>query len=318
MIVGLLLAALVAVVGVAVLMLSSSSASLSADSQALAKVDMPLGGGKIQSVTVVTGPHAAPVPVDVRGSQIWPQHVLRAHQLVTIDVIVKRPGWNGWFAGKTQHLHLAMYTPSTRLLAHYLTVPAGAPLRLRFSQPVAVYFTGAIGHLERHVLPSPQSTITLARTAAAGSLAIAAVPRPWETSAAATISWFPNGAAAAAVAVPAPGSSILPGTPITLTFNKPVSKALGSDRPPVLARHARDLADGQPAHDHLPPRGLWLRPRREGHDPATERRQAGRVQFTQLGHLDRPLRIADAGPAAAGDPGVPAAELPLRPRRRWP
>jgi peptidoglycan hydrolase-like protein with peptidoglycan-binding domain len=230
---GLVLAALVAAVGVAALLISSGSASLSADSQALAKVDMPLGGGKIQSVTVVSGPHAARIPVVVRGNQIWPRRTVRAHQLVTIDVVVKRPGWNAWFAGKTQHLRLNMYTPSTRLLAHYLTVPAGAPLRLHFSQPVAVYSTGAIGHLKRHVLPSPQNTITLARTAAAGSLAIAAVARAGGTSAAATISWFPNGAAAAAVAVPAPGSSILPGTPITLTFNKPVSQALHSDRPPV-------------------------------------------------------------------------------------
>ena len=233
MIAGLVLVALLAAAGVAALLVSSASASLSADSQALAKVGMPLGGGKIQSVTVVTGPHAARVPIVVRGNQIWPQHVIHAHQLVTIDVVVKRPGWNAWFAGKTQHLRLTMYTPSTRLLAHYLTVPAGAPLKLHFSQPVAVYSSGAVGHLQRHVLASPQSTITLTRTAAAGSLSIAAVPRPWEISAPAVISWFPNGTAAAAVAVPAPGSSILPGTPITLTFNKPVSKALGSDRPPV-------------------------------------------------------------------------------------
>ncbi len=229
----MLLLALLAAAGVAALLVSSASASLSADSQALAKVQMPLGGGKIQSVTVVTGPHAARVPIVVRGNQIWPRHLVRAHQLMTIDVIVQRPGWNAWFAGKTQHLRLTMYTPSTRLLAHYLTVPAGAPLQLHFSQPVAAYASGAIGHLQRHVLASPQTTITLTRTAAAGSLAIAAVPRPWETSGPGVISWFPNGAAAAAVAVPAPGSSILPGTPITLTFNKPVSQALGSNRPPV-------------------------------------------------------------------------------------
>jgi lipoprotein-anchoring transpeptidase ErfK/SrfK len=47
------------------------------------------------------------------------------------------------------------------------------------------------------------------------------------------LSWFPSGAAAAAVAVPAPGATIRPDTPITLTFSKPVGQVLGSSRPPV-------------------------------------------------------------------------------------
>ena len=47
------------------------------------------------------------------------------------------------------------------------------------------------------------------------------------------MSWFPAGAAATALATPAPGTQITPHTPITLTFNKPITKALGSIRPPV-------------------------------------------------------------------------------------
>ena len=41
-----------------------------------------------------------------------------------------------------------------------------------------------------------------------------------------------------AVANPAPGSPIQPGTPISLTFNKTVQQALGADRPPVSPRTA--------------------------------------------------------------------------------
>jgi peptidoglycan hydrolase-like protein with peptidoglycan-binding domain len=47
------------------------------------------------------------------------------------------------------------------------------------------------------------------------------------------VSWFPSGAATAAVATPAPGSTIKPHTPIMLTFSKPVSQALRTHRPPV-------------------------------------------------------------------------------------
>ena len=57
---------LLAVAGVVVagVALTSAKASLTADSMAIAKVGMPLGGGTIESVSVVTGPHSQPVPVE--------------------------------------------------------------------------------------------------------------------------------------------------------------------------------------------------------------------------------------------------------------
>jgi len=61
-----------------------------------------------------------------------------------------------------------------------------------------------------------------------------AAPRIWEKVQPTTVSWFPAGAQhASAVANPAPGSKITPGTPITLTFSKPVSDALSGHMPPV-------------------------------------------------------------------------------------
>jgi hypothetical protein len=65
-------------------------------------------------------------------------------------------------------------------------------------------------------------------------VAVAAAPRTWETSGARTVSWFPTGSAASAVASPAPGGTIRPTTPITLTFSSSVKQALGSSSPPVL------------------------------------------------------------------------------------
>ena len=47
------------------------------------------------------------------------------------------------------------------------------------------------------------------------------------------VSWFPPGGKATVVANPTPGATITPTTPITLTFSKPVSKVLGSRRPPM-------------------------------------------------------------------------------------
>src|SRR5947209_1764570 len=57
-VVGGVLLAIVAVLAGGALLLISAKASLNADPSALANVGMPLGGGKIQSVTVRTGPHS--------------------------------------------------------------------------------------------------------------------------------------------------------------------------------------------------------------------------------------------------------------------
>jgi peptidoglycan hydrolase-like protein with peptidoglycan-binding domain len=92
---------------------------------------------------------------------------------------------------------------------------------------------GPAGALRREVLSSPQTEITLPRTAEAGTIAVAAAPRTWESATPAIVSWFPAGVAASAVASPAPGTQIQPGTPITLTFSNTVSAALGTSMPPV-------------------------------------------------------------------------------------
>ncbi len=217
----------------AALVFTSAHASISSDPEALARISMPLGGGTITRVSVVTGPHSRQIPVDLRGHQIWPRKLIPAHQLLLIDVIVKRPGWIAWLAGKNEHLHLTLMTPSASLRQHYLTLRPGAPVLLRFKAPVQAISYGLPGQLVRRVLAKPLTEIRLHRTGVAGTISVAAVPRRWETSAPAVVSWFPAGAAAAAVATPAPGTPILPHTKITLTFSKSVQKALGSSRPPV-------------------------------------------------------------------------------------
>jgi L,D-transpeptidase-like protein len=228
---GLLL--LIAVGAVAALVVVSAHGSLTSDSTALARIGMPLGGGKVQSVSVVTGPHSRQVPVELRGDQIWPRGLIAAHQLLAIDVVIKRPGWNSWLAGKTERLHLKLMTPSASLKQHYLTLRSGAPLLLKFKQPIRVFSYGESGHLVRRVLASPRSQIRLNRSAEAGTVWIGAAPRSWESSPPALVSWFPAGSAASAVASPAPGTKIQPHSKITLTFSKSVTAALGSTRPPV-------------------------------------------------------------------------------------
>jgi peptidoglycan hydrolase-like protein with peptidoglycan-binding domain len=230
--VGLLV--LVAAAAVVAIAFATSKADLRADSRALARVDMPLGGGKIESVTVTGGPTASLLPVELRGTQIWPVKRIAAGERLTIEVVVKRPGGVSWLTGSTERLRLALTTPIARVLNPYMTVAAGAPLHVRFDQPVQWVTYGSAGALTRHLLPAPETIVSLPRSASAGTELVAGGPRTWEKASASAISWFPTGTQrASAVASPAPGSQIGPDTPITLTFSEPISKALGGNLPPV-------------------------------------------------------------------------------------
>lgn len=104
-------------------------------------------------------------------------------------------------------------------------------MRLQFQQPIGVIAYGPPGHLQRHVLGSPRTEFTLARSSEAGTISVAAAPRAWESSPSAQVSWFPAGGQASVVAAPVPGTPIKPDTPISLTFSKTVQDALGNAKP---------------------------------------------------------------------------------------
>jgi len=225
---------LAGVAAAAAVALKSSKATLTTDPAALAKVTLPLGGGTIESVRAYGGATNSSIPVHLSGTQIWPNGRIRAHETLSVQIVIKRPASVGWLTGKSQRLNLTLTTPSAHLKAHFLTVASGQPLRLQFAEPVATVSSGASPtRLHRQVLSTPQAVVSLARTAQAGSVYVAATPRSWEKSSPALVSWFPAGAATTAVAYPSPGTTIRANTPITLTFSKPVSKALDGSMPPV-------------------------------------------------------------------------------------
>jgi peptidoglycan hydrolase-like protein with peptidoglycan-binding domain len=231
---GLMLLVVAAAVAAGIVF-SSAKASLTADPAALARIGLPLGGGKIESVVVLMGPQSQPVPVAVRGDPvIVPTKSVPVGTRLTVQVVVKRPGWISWLAGSTQRLTLTVKAPAASLRSHFVTVAHDGALRLHFKAPVSAYASGsAPNHLHRTVLASPSSVITVPHDGAAGTLFVSAAPRTWESAHASAVSWFPPGKSATAVADPAPGATIKADTPITLTFSKPVSRVLGSHMPPV-------------------------------------------------------------------------------------
>ena len=225
---------LVLVVAAGAIIVASASASLSADPTALARVGMPLGGGTIESVSVLGGRTNHVIPVEVRGDQIWPRGTIPAGESLSVEVVVRRPGWISWLSGKQDRVHLSLVAPAAAPTQTYLTLGHSEPLRLAFNRPVvSVSFGPSATARRRELLPSPSTEVTLPRAASAGTIWVAATPRSWETAGSTAVSWFPAGAATSAVANPAPGGRILPTTPITLTFSKPLSSALGASLPVV-------------------------------------------------------------------------------------
>jgi hypothetical protein len=212
-----------AALGAALAVLGASRASLVSDPTALARIELPLGGGTVQSVIAVTGPHSRRVPVVLRGNVVWPKKKIWAGRTITIQVLVKRPGWISWLTGARQRLQLTVTTPVAALTHSYLTLAAHAPLRVSFSRPVsAIAYGSSSRKLIKRVLTAPTREVTLQKNAVAGSVWIVGLPLPWESARPQVVSWFPSGAATSAVANPAPGTVIRPLTGITLTLSKPV------------------------------------------------------------------------------------------------
>lgn len=232
------LALLVAGAAAAMIVLGTASASISANGPSLATVGMPLGGGKLERVTVTTGSHATPVPVVVRGDEIWPRTALRVGQRLSVVAVVKRPGWISWLSGSTERVTLATATPAAHLRSRFLSLSNGMPLRVAFDKPVRTVTYGAIEAVHRRVLSTPVDTVTLPRNGRAGSVLVAGAPRSWERAQPEPVSWFPAGLArASAVADPNPGARLTPVEPITLTFSKPVASVLGRSHP-AISPHA--------------------------------------------------------------------------------
>jgi L,D-transpeptidase catalytic domain len=221
---------LVGLLGFVAAVLVWSGVTLADDATALARVHVQQFGGRLELVRA-SGPRGRPVPLTVRDGRLTPRTPVRPGEQVTIDVVVRRPGWLGWALGRTRHERLTVRAPVAGVSERWLTVRTGSPVQVRFDRPVSTvaYRTG--GHVTRRTLGGAQA-VTLGRLAATGTLQVAAAARPWERlGAPVAVSWFPPAKVPVAVIAPVPGSVVAPASQIRLTFSKPVSDVLGATKP---------------------------------------------------------------------------------------
>ena len=223
-----------AAIVVLAVVVTTSKASIAPSSQALATLKMPLGGAKVTRLAATVGREVKDLPVKLVGDEVYPTVKVATGQPVTIIATVSRPGWNSWLAGKSAQVKLRVTTPKARLVNDYVTVKKGERMQLHFTAAVSTFGYAQLGSATRsRSLAAPARTVALTPSASAGTMTVAAAPRRWEIPAKQTVSWFPSGSTATAIATPAPGAQLTAQSKITLTFSKPVAKALSGTMPAV-------------------------------------------------------------------------------------
>jgi len=212
-----------------------SGATLASDRSDLARIDLqPLAGSLVSARAALDD--GTPVPLRVSGGRLEPMKLVRPGDVVHVEVTVRRPSWLGWAVGRTRHEQLTVRAPVADVPNRWLTVAAGAPLRIRFKEPVDRVAVGVL-RPTRSIATSGRRVVTLGREAASGTVLVAAAPRSWERlGAPVRVSWFPRTSRPGVLVSPAPKATVSPLATIRLTFARPIADTLGDSRPHFATR----------------------------------------------------------------------------------
>jgi lipoprotein-anchoring transpeptidase ErfK/SrfK len=222
-------------VGVAVLaaaVLAWSGARLAGDPVALARVHVQPLGGTLESARAFA-PDGSEIPLQVNGDQIAPVGRVVPGERVTVDVVVRRPGWLGWALGSTRRVRLSLRAPIATVANRWLVVQPGSDVVLHYDQPVAA---AQVDGRDRN--GSYSSTVSLGARPDSGSATVRVAARAWEwLGPPQTVTWFPK--ADSVLADPPAGGHLQPLEPIRLTYAKPVGNVRPALSPHVAGSWSR-------------------------------------------------------------------------------
>ncbi len=295
-----------------------SGASLASDPSALALLSVGPFGGTVESVHAF-GPAGRPILLSIVEGRLIPRAKLSPGERVSIEAVVRRPGWDGWALGSTSREHLTIDAPVAQVGSRWLTVAPGSAPRVRFDQPVAAVAYEVDGRTDSARSWAAHRWVTLGSRSATGSTLVAFAPRSWERlGRPVRVMWFPASSTPMIVASPAPGAKISPTSTIELTFSKPVSEVLGSALP--------KLSPSTPGRWHaINSHTLVFSPSGFGaalasqlhvtlpHAIAVTGPAGGSLGQTSQLSMDRSRRLDAAPAAAAGPGGLSAAGMDARP-----
>jgi hypothetical protein len=231
----------VVMVGIALVLLAllgRPAVSISSG-EALVQVHLDGVGTEVASIRATSA--GRPFALAHRSTGFVPVAALPQGRAVHVRVTAAPPSWLHWLLGSGVSTSATLRTPSAAPSARVAVAAHPARVTLGFNRPVSIIGYRAAGEPARVIrLSRPSATAQLAvpEHQSGGALQVAAAAWPWERMAArpTTVDWLvaPRDGVPVAAADPAPGSAdaTLDG-PITLTFDEPVARALGSARPRV-------------------------------------------------------------------------------------
>jgi hypothetical protein len=182
-----------------------------------------------------------PLTLARQGTGYEPVTAVPPGETVSVHVTAAPPSWLRWLLGSGASTSTTLRAPSAAPSARVAVAASPGHVTLGFSRPVSVIDYRAAGEPSRVIrLSQPSATAQLAVPdhQTGGTLQVAAAAWPWERLAGqpATVDWLqaPLNGVPVAAADPAPGSGqAAPDSPVTLTFDEPVAKALGTARPQI-------------------------------------------------------------------------------------
>ena len=252
-------------IGVALLALLGRPAVSVSSGQALVKVH--LGGAGTQVTAVRATSAGRPVALAHKGTGFVPVAALPQGRTVHVRVTAAPPPWLRWLLGSGVSTSATLRAPSAAPSALVAVAAHPGRLTLGFDRPVSVVDYRAVGgpaQVIRLSRPSTTAQLAVPEHQSGGALQVAAAAWPWERLAGpSTVDWLqaPQDGVPVAAADPAPGSAGAGlDSPITLTFDEPVARALGTARPRVSPATAGTWTE--PNSDTLvfTPRGFGFGP----------------------------------------------------------
>ncbi len=264
--IGAAAAVVIAGIGVALVALLGRPAVSVSSGEALVQVH--LGGVG----TEVTGIHATsagrPLALAHQSTGFVPVAAVPQGRTVHVRVTAAPPSWLRWLLGSGVSTSATLRVPSAAPSARVAVAARPGRVTLGFDRPVSIIDYRAADEPTRVIrLSRPSTTAQLAvpEHQSGGALQVAAAAWPWERLAATstTVDWLeaPLDGVPVAAADPAPGSADAGlDSPITLTFDEPVARALGTARPRVSPTTAGTWTEPDADTLVFTPRGLGFGP----------------------------------------------------------
>ena len=252
-------------IGAALLALLGRPAVSVSSGEALVQVHLSGAGTGVTGIRATSA--GRPVALAHQGTGFVPVAALPQGLTVHVRVTAAPPSWLRWLLGSGVSTSATLRAPSAAPSAPVAVAAHPGRVTLSFDRPVSVIDYRAAGDPARVIrLSRPSATAQLAVPAhqSGGALVVAAAAWPWERLAAAsTVDWLqaPRDGVPIAAAVPAPGSANARlDSSITLTFDEPVARALGTARPRVSPATAGTWTEPDADMLVFTPRGLGFGP----------------------------------------------------------